>query len=147
MSLRELKIKSEKKDVFALLQLGEQYWSEADDIVNDPSYDGSQPSKQLATNYMIEAARQGHSQVSNTVTTMYEERGEEVQAYAWSLVSQLMLDKSYAERSTAYAAHLSKAQRDEAEDIAFKEYAEIRKVLNARFLNANATPASASQRN
>lgn len=133
MSLRELNERASKNDVYALLQLGEQYWKESDELVDDPAYDRSATPSQHATKFMIEAVAQGHSHAATVVSAIYEDQGQKLEAYAWTLVSQSVMDRSFDEKAATYEQKFTKEQRDAAEVIAAKEQAKIYKAMFARF--------------
>lgn len=114
MSLHELQERAKQKDVFALLQLGEQYWSESEEIANDPAYDKELSPKQNAINMMIAAAGQGHSKAAALVSNMYASQGADIDAYVWSLVSERMGDSSLQAQRSIYEERLSSNQRAEA---------------------------------
>ncbi|MYM34920.1 hypothetical protein GTP38_11280 [Duganella sp. FT94W] len=133
MSLRELSERAKNKDVFALLQLGEQYWKESDELADDPAFDRSVSPVENARKYMSDAVAQGHSRAATIVSAMYEEQGQELEAYAWTLVSQSVMDRSLSEKATSYEQKFTKQQRDAAEEIASKEYAKIVKEMLTRF--------------
>lgn len=132
MTLAELDTRAKNNDVFALLQLAEQYWSEGEELADDPSYDNKLPAKQTAISYMIGAAGQGHSRAATVASWMYEDQGQVIEAYAWGLVSQKMLDRRNDDKVEAYSKSLSRSQQDQAEAIAIKEFAQIQQRLIAK---------------
>ncbi len=115
MSLQELHARAKQNDIFALLQLGEQYWSESEDISSDPAFDSSLSPKEKAIKLIAAAAEHGQLHAATIVTSMYESQGQDVLAYAWALVSQRTGDLPNQDQSKRYENRLTPAQRQQAE--------------------------------
>jgi hypothetical protein len=118
MSLKELQARARQNDVFALLQLGQQYWAESEEIATDPSYDKATSPQNTAISMMSAAATQGHSHAATITASMYESQGQGLQAYAWMLISEQMGDLSLQEQRKSYESRLTNVQRDEAAGLA-----------------------------
>ncbi|WP_332854862.1 hypothetical protein [Duganella sp. S19_KUP01_CR8] len=129
MSLQELHIRAKQNDVYALLQLGEQYWSESEELVDAPSFDKALPPKDNAIKWMTAAVGQGHSRAATLVSLMYESQGQELQAYTWALISERMGDLSIQDHRKGFEAQLTENQRYQAVLMADKTNSEIQTTI------------------
>lgn len=123
MSLTELRARADQNDVFARLQLAEQYWHESSEISRDPSFERGANSSESAIKYMSAAAAQGHSRAASMVSSMYETQGQIVEAYSWALVSKQLFDSTASELLTRYDNRISPVQKQAAEALAAQELA------------------------
>jgi len=92
MDLKTLKKLAKQQDVFALLQLAEQYYNEERRLSSDPEFPRNEDPKQLAKQYLANAAGAGHSRAASILARHYFEENDPVNAYAWRLVSEQIGD-------------------------------------------------------
>ncbi|MET3132025.1 hypothetical protein AAKU55_002295 [Oxalobacteraceae bacterium GrIS 1.11] len=115
MDLATLTKKAQQADVFAMLQLGEQYWSESDVIQHDPAAEVQGNSRDIAKKYFAGAIQGGATHLAAVVSSKLVADNEVVEAYAWHLMSEKFNDTSNIgfERSSASFSRLSAEQRAE----------------------------------
>jgi hypothetical protein len=94
MDLKTLKRLAKQQDVFALLQLAEQYYNEERRLSSDPEFPKNEDPKQLAKQYLANAAGAGHSRAAAILARHYFDENDQVNAYAWRLVSEQIGDGS-----------------------------------------------------
>lgn len=115
MSLKTLKELAKKGDVFAMLQLGEQFYSEGAELRSNPEYE-TVDNKLVAKQYFADAVAAGHIHIADILVAKYVEENNLVDAYAWHLLSKRFKDVGIDElyrRDSIYAG-LSNEQINEA---------------------------------
>jgi hypothetical protein len=88
MDIGELTGLERSGDVFASLQLGERYWSEAKALEYDPDADYSDAPKNIAIHHFVIAIRGGAGNVSAIVAKRMFEDGKVIEAAAWDMIAQ-----------------------------------------------------------
>lgn len=94
MSLKKLRALAKTGDMFALAQLGEQYFSESDVLELDPDYDFSVSPRGEAKKYLTLAINAGHVRVAAVLAKQYAAEGQMVEAYAWNILAEKVGDFS-----------------------------------------------------
>jgi hypothetical protein len=124
MSLVALNELAKHGDVFALLQLGEQYASESMELRRQPGFDTSEEAKTLAKRYFTDALAHGHLGAASVLSRMALEENNPVDAYAWNLLSTRLQDQAGAEwfRKSPAFANLSEQQKQLAAEKVPKLY-------------------------
>ncbi|HEX8610106.1 MAG TPA: hypothetical protein VF800_02355 [Telluria sp.] len=92
--LKTLKKMADTGDVFATLQLAEQFYSESEGLENDPAYDLGASPKAEGNKYLEKAATMGIVRAATLLSLRYQEEAKPVDAHAWSLISQKFGDKA-----------------------------------------------------
>jgi hypothetical protein len=116
MDLRTLNALADKGDVLAMLQLGEQYASEANALEYDPAFDPKQIPRKISDYHFKNAIHGGHVHIAAVLVQKNLERGDLVDAFAWNLLSLHYLDpdrKALYDPATAFAG-LNAADRQAA---------------------------------
>lgn len=88
MDLRTLHALADKGDVLAMLQLGEQYASEAEALEYDPAFDPKAVPRKVSDYHFQNAIQGGHTHIAAVLAYKNLERGDMVDAFAWNLLSQ-----------------------------------------------------------
>jgi hypothetical protein len=127
MNLAHLRHLARQGDVFAMVQLGEQYSSELEALQHDPAFEvGANPNR-LAKHYFTQAIGRGHTHLVSVLASTALEKGDVAEAYAWHLVSEKFNDKD-TDFHRRKAAFLNLSQEQLAS--ALKKYEEVRTSLN-----------------
>lgn len=105
MGLSQLRTLAKQFDVFALVQLGEQYSSELSALQYDPAFDSSEDPRSLSKNYFTDAIRLGYTHLAAVQAAKSFERGDKVDAYAWQMIAQRFNDPDpgLSRRNDAFA--------------------------------------------
>lgn len=88
MQIRELSELAESGDVFAMLQLGERYWSEADSLAYDPDANLRENPRKIATRYFEDAFRGGAINIPVVVGRCAYESGDIIEAAASDIMAR-----------------------------------------------------------
>jgi hypothetical protein len=84
---KKLKQLGDSGDVFAMIQLGERCWSEADALVYDPDMDYSDKPQNIALRYFMPAVRGGAGNVTAVVAKIMFGDGNIIDAAAWDMIA------------------------------------------------------------
>lgn len=115
MSVKTLAGLAEKGDIYALLQLGEQYYSESDALQNDPDYRTDASPQQIGKQYFEHAALTGHNHAAVILSQKYMEEGKPVETYAWAQLAEKLGDRQAADLGQQALRALTPQQREMAE--------------------------------
>ncbi|HEX8405049.1 MAG TPA: hypothetical protein VF670_10560 [Duganella sp.] len=113
LPLSKLKELAAKGDMFALIQLGQQYWDESSTIASDPTFDTSAPPNKLAVEYMSRAVMAGATQPALTLATRLA-ASEPSESYAWALFAEKLQVGGAAELAAKLRTRLSAPDIDAA---------------------------------
>jgi hypothetical protein len=131
MDLKTLHSRAKRGDLFAMLQLAEQYAEEADALESDPAFDVKQSPNTLSKKYLADAMAAGHNHSAAVLAKKHAEEHNPVDAYAWHVLSERLGDTSNTTlfRQSNTFGNLSYEQRQLAEQKA----AELFKLKMKRF--------------
>ena len=87
LPLTKLKELASRGDIFALIQLGQQYWDEPDAIASEAGFDASAPPNKLAVEYLSRAVMAGATQPALTLATRLA-ISDPPESYAWALFAE-----------------------------------------------------------
>ena len=113
LPLTKLKELAANGNVFALLQLGQQYWDEPDAMVSEAGFDTSAPPNKLAVAYFSRAIMAGATQPALTLATRLS-ASEPSEAYAWALFAETLQIGGATEIASKLRAGLSERDIDAA---------------------------------
>lgn len=122
MSLAQLQKLAGKGDVFAMIQLGEQYAFEQEALEFDPAFDVRADPKGVSKHFFIQAIGRGYTHLASVLASQALEGGNLVEAYSWHLLAESYNDVSDGESHRRKAAFLSMSQ--EQTTSALKSYRE-----------------------
>ena len=115
MELPELRRLAQAGDVFALVQLAEQYSSEWAALQDQAGFDSQASPKVLSEQLFTEAMQGGFTQLAPVMAVKAIETDDLVAAYAWNLVSEKLRNSNAAlDRQRARFSSLSDTQKNEA---------------------------------
>lgn len=120
LPLAELNRRAKAGDLYAMLQLAQQYYYESDALQSREGFDAGADAKALGRQYFADAAVAGHVQIIAVLVQLYEAEGDTANAYAWELFGQQMGLKVAGERD---ATKLSAQARADAQQLAGKLFA------------------------
>lgn len=100
-------------NVFALLQLGQQYWDEPDAITTEAGFNNTAPPNKLAVEYFSRAVMAGATQPALTLATRLS-ASEPSESYAWALFAEKLQIGGAAEMASQLRARLSDRDIDAA---------------------------------
>ncbi len=123
MNLAQLTALAKGGDVYAMIQLGEQFAHESSALERDPAYDwNNKNSMAIADRHFASAIAGGYTVVAGAQALRYAQAGSPVEAYAWSLVAERFNDRGslVAFARTGVAEKLSK-QELQAGELRFVE--------------------------
>lgn len=131
MDLKTLHSQAKRGDLFAMLQLAEQYAEEADALESDPAFDVKQSPNALSKKYLADAMAAGHNHSAAVLAKKHAEEHNAVDAYAWHMLSERLGDTSNTTlfRQSNTFGNLSYEQRQVAE----RKAAELFKLKMKRF--------------
>lgn len=131
MDLKTLHSQAKRGDLFAMLQLAEQYAEEADALESDPAFDVKQSPNALSKKYLADAMAAGHNHSAAVLAKKHAEEHNPVDAYAWHMLSERLGDTSNTTlfRQSNTFGNLSYEQRQVAE----RKAAELFKLKMKRF--------------
>lgn len=132
MPVKQLKDLAKNKDVFALLQLSEQYWSENLALEQDPDYDFGRYHKDVANEYLAEAVAAGHIHAAIILAARFGSDHNPSEAYVWTLVAGRLGELSGDALSRQATSHLTQQQIQDAQGKAQRIYADVFANLVAR---------------
>jgi len=116
MDLKTLTNLARQGDVNAMVQLGEQYGSEQDELQQDPYYDIKVDPNATSRRYFQGAIREGYTHLAAVMSRKSFDKDDLVDAYAWNILAERMNDKSngnfYRERQSF--DRMTQAQKDAA---------------------------------
>jgi hypothetical protein len=92
MDLKTLKKLAKQHDGYAMLQLAEQYYNEANLIYSDPEFPKNEDPKAVAKQYLSDAFGTGFSRAASVLAKHYFDENDPVEAYAWRLVAEKVGD-------------------------------------------------------
>lgn len=131
MPLRTLKELGKTGDVFALLQLGQQYWDEVAMLEQDPDYDFKANPRSLALQYTQEAYLAGYNRAALVLANRLSQDNP-TEAYAWALVSQELGDRDANKVLLSTSSQLNLPQIQQAQLIALKKNIELSKLWRTK---------------
>ena len=106
LPLTKLKELASNGDIFALLQLGQQYWDEPDAIASEAGFDTSAPPSKLAVEYLSRAVMAGATQPALTLATRLAV-SEPAESYAWALFAEKLQISGATEMASQLRTRLS----------------------------------------
>lgn len=89
LPLTKLKELASNGDIYALLQLGQQYWDEPNVIASEAGFDTSAPPNKLAVEYLSRAVMAGATQPALTLATRLS-ASDPTESYAWALFAETL---------------------------------------------------------
>ena len=92
-NLKTLKTMADAGDMFAALQLSEQYHSENSALESDPDYDFSASPTVESNKYLAKAAAMGVVRAGTLLSLRYHDEERPLDAHAWKIVSEKFGDK------------------------------------------------------
>lgn len=110
MPLKSLYQLADRGDLFAMIQLGEQYYSETLDLESDPDFDVRLPPRQIGMQYLQDAALAGHVHVALIVANKFLESNQPDEAYAWARLAEQLGDRGAARPARQILDGLTPAQ-------------------------------------
>ncbi|MDC8759569.1 hypothetical protein [Janthinobacterium fluminis] len=120
MGVKTLAALVEKGDIYAMLQLGERYYSESDTLAREPGYRTDASPQQIGKQYLEDATLAGHNHVAVILAQKYLDEGKPVDAYAWALLAEKLNDPQASELGRQALGALTPQQRQMA-DVKFKD--------------------------
>lgn len=93
LPLRELQRRAKAGDLYALLQLGQQYYYEPDTLLAEDGFDPGADARAAGRRHFSDAAIGGHGQMPAVLMQLYAAEGDIVSAYAWQLFGEQMGEK------------------------------------------------------
>ncbi|OFA06264.1 hypothetical protein [Duganella sp. HH101] len=126
LPLTELKRRAQRGDLYATLQLAQQFYYEADTLPDDAGLEAGVDARARGRQYFADAAVAGHIQIIAVLVQLYEAEGDGANAYAWELFARQMGMKVAGERD---AGKLSAEARTQAQQLAAKLYAKAMQPL------------------
>jgi hypothetical protein len=140
MPLKTLQELGKEGDVFALLQLGQQFWDENATLEQDPDYDFTVNPKVLASRYMNEAFLAGYNHAALVLAERLAQQSP-TDGYTWALVAQQFGDKDASQLLQTLSHQLSSKQSQEAQLAAMNKNLEVSKLWREKLYPApNPTP-------
>ncbi len=115
MSVKALADLADKGDVYAMLQLGEQYYSENDALERDPDYRTDRHARQIGKEYLENASVAGHTQAAVIVSRKYMEEGKPVDAYIWTQLAEKLGNRQAVDLGQQALRVLTPQQKEMAE--------------------------------
>ena len=112
MGIKQLSGLAESGDSFAMLQLAERYWSEADNLASDPDARVNEDSHKIAISYFEAAFRGGVLNIPVVLGKRAFESGDIIEAAAWDIMARHMgqnANSDFYARNNAFS-NLSTAQ-------------------------------------
>lgn len=106
LPLTKLKELASRGDIYALLQLGQQYWDEPDALASEAGFDRSAPSNKLAVEYLSRAVMAGATQPALTLATRLA-ASDPTESYAWALFAEKLQITGATEMASQLRARLS----------------------------------------
>ncbi|NVE00315.1 hypothetical protein [Massilia sp. BJB1822] len=97
LPLKELQKRAKAGDIYALLQLGQQYYYEGPALLEEDGYKLDEDPRFVGKRHFADAAVGGHGQMPAVLTRLYAAEGDMVNAYAWQLFGE-QLGEHYAKR-------------------------------------------------
>nr|WP_315213003.1 hypothetical protein [uncultured Duganella sp.] len=113
LPLAQLKQLAATGNIYALIQLGQQYWDEPDAIAAQAGFDASVPPNKLAVAYFSRAVMAGATQPALTLATRLS-ASEPSESYAWALFAEKLQVKGASELASQLRARLSDREIDAA---------------------------------
>ncbi|MYM29804.1 hypothetical protein GTP58_15845 [Duganella sp. CY15W] len=114
MDLKQLNALADKGDVYAMLQLGEQYYNESASLQWDQDYNFNADPQQLGKQYLGDAAIAGHLHTGLVLAQKYLNDQQPDEAYAWLLLSKRLGDPAASSQLEELAGRLTPAQQQTA---------------------------------
>ncbi|MEV4778121.1 hypothetical protein [Burkholderia sp. LMU1-1-1.1] len=106
LPLTKLKELASRGDIYALLQLGQQYWDEPDALASEAGFDRSVPSNKLAVEYLSRAVMAGATQPALTLATRLA-ASDPAESYAWALFAEKLQISGATEMASQLRTRLS----------------------------------------
>ncbi|UTY60206.1 hypothetical protein [Massilia sp. erpn] len=97
LPLKELQTRAKAGDIYALLQLGQQYYYEGPALQEEEGYQLDEDPRFVGKRHFAAAAVGGHGQMPAVLAQLYAAEGDMVNAYAWQLFGE-QLGEHYAKR-------------------------------------------------
>ena len=94
MGLKQLEDLAKAGDAYAMTQLAEQYYNEADFLKADAGFNSSVKAKDLAEKYYEDAFLSGYIHLAAVISRQMIEEGNLIDAYAWNMLSKSFNDHS-----------------------------------------------------
>ena len=88
MGIKQLSQLAESGDAFAMLQLGERYWSEADNLAYDPDANLRDDPRKIAARYFESAFHGGAINIPVVLSRRAFESGDIIEAAAWDIMAR-----------------------------------------------------------
>ncbi|AKU21644.1 hypothetical protein [Massilia sp. NR 4-1] len=88
LPLKELQKRAKAGDIYALLQLGQQYYYEGPALLEEDGYKLDEDPRFVGKRHFADAAVGGHGQMPAVLTQLYAAEGDMVNAYAWRLFGE-----------------------------------------------------------
>ncbi|MEC5164265.1 MULTISPECIES: hypothetical protein [unclassified Janthinobacterium] len=115
MSLTQLTARAKSGDMYARLQLAQQYYFESNSLAFEEGFDFDTNSAELGKKYFSDAAVAGHVLITSVLIQLYDAEGDALHAYAW----QLFADRVGANyRTQQDPRQLSAADQEKARQLA-----------------------------
>ncbi|MBB3118408.1 hypothetical protein FHS03_001439 [Massilia violacea] len=95
LPLKELQKRAKAGDIYALLQLGQQYYYEGPALLEEDGYQLDEDPRFVGKRHFADAAVGGHGQMPAVLAQLYAAEGDMVNAYAWRLFGE-QLGEHYA---------------------------------------------------
>lgn len=106
LPLAKLKELASRGDIYALLQLGQQYWDEPDAIASEAGFDASAAPSKLAVDYLSRAVMAGATQPALTLATRLA-ASDPAESYAWALFAEKLQITGATEMASRLRTRLS----------------------------------------
>ncbi|WP_332851463.1 hypothetical protein [Duganella sp. S19_KUP01_CR8] len=90
LPLAELNRRAKAGDLYAMLQLAQQYYYESAALQSSDGFDTEANPKELGRQYFADAAVAGHIQIIAVLVQLYDAEGDAGKAYAWELFAGQM---------------------------------------------------------
>ena len=139
LPLTKLKELASNGDIYALLQLGQQYWDEPDVIASEAGFDTSAPPNKLAVEYLSRAVMAGATQPALTLATRLS-ASDPTESYAWALFAEKLQIPDATETATKLRTRLSDRDIDVARISADQKLGRMTQATAAANLNAARVP-------
>lgn len=131
LPLAKLREMGARGDIYALLQLGQQYWDEPDTIASQHGLDNGVPAARQAEAYFTQAVMSGATRPALTLASKLS-ASDPVESYAWATFAEKLQLQGAPELVAQLRARLTERELEAAMASSDKKYAEF---------TSNATPS------